>query len=152
MRVHARPLPHGFTLIELMVAVVIVGILAAVAYPSYTSYVQRSRRADAMAVLSSIAQAQERYRSNRSAYASALSDLGIDDAKVSPHYTVSIAGIGEPASLIGGYQVIAAAKSGSPQAYDSQCAKLGISVEGSAVSYIARSSADADTGSVCWAK
>lgn len=46
----------GFTLIELMIAVVIAGILAAVAYPSFVSYVQKARRADAKAALLAAAQ------------------------------------------------------------------------------------------------
>ena len=59
----------GFTLIEVMIVVVIVGILAAVAYPAYTSHVQRSRRADAVKLLTAVSQAPERYRSNRNSIA-----------------------------------------------------------------------------------
>ncbi|HUW28321.1 MAG TPA: type IV pilin protein [Sulfuriferula sp.] len=42
---------NGFTLIELMIAVAVIGILSTIAYASYTSYVQRARRTEAKAVL-----------------------------------------------------------------------------------------------------
>ena len=49
---HQRPtLQQGFTLIELMIVVAIVGILSAIAYPSYAEYIRRGHRADARAGL-----------------------------------------------------------------------------------------------------
>jgi type IV pilus assembly protein PilE len=52
---------RGFTMIELMITVAIVGILAAIALPSYQSYVNRARRADARAQLLQAAQFMQRF-------------------------------------------------------------------------------------------
>lgn len=51
----------GFTLIEVMIVVLILGIIAAVALPSYDNQVARSRRSDCMSVLLGLAQAMEKY-------------------------------------------------------------------------------------------
>ena len=52
---------RGFTLIELMIAVAVVGILAAIAYPSYQEHVRKARRADAQTALLELAQFMERH-------------------------------------------------------------------------------------------
>lgn len=62
----------GFTLIELMITVAIIGILAAIAYPSYTQYVQRTNRTDAQAIMMEYAQFMERSFATNNAYPTTL--------------------------------------------------------------------------------
>ncbi|RYE79970.1 MAG: prepilin-type N-terminal cleavage/methylation domain-containing protein [Oxalobacteraceae bacterium] len=155
MRTLTFQLQRGFTLVELMVVVVVVGILAAVAYPSMTSMIQRSRRADAIAALTAVVQAQERYRSNHPTYSEDVSSLKIDVEKAYKHYDIGLAGLGEAASFSSGYVVTATPRSGSPQASDKDCATLGIKLEGSKFSYLAKKADGTDGDAVvshCWAR
>lgn len=64
----AKPLQRGFTLIEIMVVVAIIGLLAAIAYPSYIESVRRSARADAQSEIMQIAQTAERFFTQNNQY------------------------------------------------------------------------------------
>ncbi|MFP5419486.1 MAG: type IV pilin protein [Gammaproteobacteria bacterium] len=70
MKRHAGPMrvSRGFTLIEVMIAVVIIGILASIAFPAYQQYVLRAARAEAQAVLMEQAQFMERYFTTNNTY------------------------------------------------------------------------------------
>lgn len=68
---------RGFTLIELMIAVAVVGILAAVVYPSYTSYVRRGKIAAALGELSAVRVRLEQYYQDNRHYGSTASTCGV---------------------------------------------------------------------------
>jgi type IV pilus assembly protein PilE len=126
-------LGRGFTLIELMIAVVVVGILASLAYPSFMGAIRKSRRSEAFTALSAIQQAQERWRGNNSSYAGSLTatppaGLGLPSTTPGAHYAMSIANSGATT-----YEAIATANSG--QSGDGNCAKLGVKMEGGNLKY-----------------
>src|SRR5688572_23392537 len=74
---------RGFTLIELMVVVMIVGILGAIAFPAYTNYSTKTKRSLAKSQLSQIASKQEMFFADNKRYADHLAELGWADKEVS---------------------------------------------------------------------
>lgn len=91
----------GFSLIELMIVVVIVGILAAVAIPSYQNYVVKGNRAAAQAFMMDVASREKQYLLDARSYTNNLATLGVTaPADVSKHYTITIdAPAGTPPSF-----------------------------------------------------
>ena len=67
---------RGFTLIELMIAVVVVSILTGVAISAYTFQIAKSRRADAKTALLDLAARQERFFTTNNTYTNVAANLG----------------------------------------------------------------------------
>ncbi|GJM21237.1 MAG: hypothetical protein DHS20C15_11520 [Planctomycetota bacterium] len=73
----ARRGEKGFTLVELAIAVVIIGVLAAFGVPRYLASVERARAAEAFTYLSTVSSAQERYAARMSTYSKDTKSLDI---------------------------------------------------------------------------
>lgn len=114
-RTHKRQ--QGFTLIELMIVVAVVGILSAIAYPSYAEYVRRGHRADARAGLLQAQQWMERAATATGVYPSALPDALTWTNDTNKRYTISLNKDGNKDTQLA-FILNAAPKSPGPQASD----------------------------------
>jgi len=136
---------QGFTLIELMIVVAIIGILAVIAIPAYRDSTLRANRADAQITLSRLATLQERYYFRTNQYTGDFSDLlsGLSDITTSissdeGYYTVALTASATSWSMT--------ATAAGGQADDTQCNKLTLTNLG------AKTSVDSDNNasSECW--
>src|SRR6185295_8733508 len=89
---------RGFTLVELAVVIVIIGVLAAFGVPRFIKSVERSKAAEAFSYLAAVRSAQERYHSRQGTYASTIDDLDIKFA-VPKYFSVGDIAAGETGSL-----------------------------------------------------
>jgi len=153
----------GFTLIELMITVVIIGILAAIAYPAYTKYTMQSRRSDAYTALSQLANNLEKFYSQCSGYTSDITTAGgVSCTTPAPgpgtlglgaggnqspnqYYTLSITTATANGAPPAGYLITATAQ--GLQASDTDCRTITLDSTGAKR---ANNSGGTDTSTVCW--
>ena len=128
--------PRGFTLIELMIVVAIVGILATIAFPSFNSYLVKSRRAEAKAMLQQAAMWMERNQAATYRYNKDVEDKNIDNARLTAlgfdrtpatgtmHYQIQFSSISANAF------VLSATPQGSQATDDATCGTLALNSSG----------------------
>ncbi len=157
----------GFTLIEIMIVVAILGIVSSIAFPMYTDYVIRAKRADAKVELMKIAQLQESYFVENLSYAKDLTstrasgglDLGGTVMSEQNNYSIAVSNI-VPANCTGlssgtsctGFTLTATAL--GAQTSDAQCLNFSLTSTGtrgvSTVTSASPSAAEIEQLKSCW--
>lgn len=120
---------RGFTLLELMVAIVIIGILASIAFPAYQQYMRSAHRSEAIDALLSAAQLLERNFTETNSYVG----VAVPSTTTNGYYSISAAVTDTTYTLT--------AKAIGSQADDSACATFSINNQGEKQS---------TTNGVCW--
>ena len=140
---------RGFSLIEMLIVITIIGILASVAYGSYQNSVQKSRRADGKDALARAAASQEKHYLKNNQYSNDMDDIG-GNASVEGNYSLSSAFsiAGTDCSDAADRQCFTlTATARGAQADDTTCATMTLDSLGRKA---AADSSSNDTTDVCW--
>ena len=136
---------RGFTLLEVMIVIVIVGIIMTIALPAYQNSVRKAQRSDAKAGLLAAAGRMEQYILDRGTYTTDMRNLGyaanpmITDEK---HYSIAAAACAN-GTIATCYVLTATPQLTSSQAKDSQCTKF-------VLAYTGAKSAEGSNADECW--
>lgn len=137
---------RGFTLIEVMIVVAIVGILAAIAYPSYQSSVRKSHRVDGKAALTQVAALQEKWFFQHNQYTADLKGGLKLDSSPEGYYALNVQN-GPCGNTTGCFLLVATAT--GAQESDTECYTLTLDNTGAKHSYAKGGSITTDTAN-CW--
>lgn len=133
---------HGFTLIEAMLTVSIIGILAAIAYPNYTTHTQKARRSVATAqILQSVQQLEKCFTINTTYELASCPAVPASYNTPEGYYTITV----DPRTATS-YTVIATARTTGGQAGDTHCRKFTLDNLGTRSAYDSGNAQQSD----CW--
>ncbi|MCP3673102.1 MAG: type IV pilin protein [Gammaproteobacteria bacterium] len=134
---------NGFSLLELMIVVALMGIIMSIALPSYQDSIQKARRSDAMSALMDAANRQEQFMLDNNSYSTNLADIGMVNPTPEGHYNIAIVEATVACPITRCYVLSATADGDSPQSEETKCTVYRLTSVGAKTN-------DGTLGTDCW--